>query len=51
MLAYKSQLLAGVARRRAGGGAEATSTLTFHLFDLDDSGVPSEESVEVVADA
>jgi hypothetical protein len=51
MLAFKSQLLAGIGQRRAAHGVEPTTTLTFHLFDLDDSGVPSEESVEVATDA
>jgi hypothetical protein len=51
MLAFKSQLLAGINRRRAAQGVEPSPTLTFRLLDLDDSGAPSDESVEVVTDA
>lgn len=50
LLAYKSQLLAGINRRRAAQGAEPASTLAFHLLELDDNGVPTEQSVEVVTD-
>lgn len=52
MLAYKSQLLAGIEQRRAQEGVPPESlTLSFHLFDLDDTGSPLEETVEVVSDA
>jgi hypothetical protein len=50
MLAFKSQLLAGINRRRIAHGVEPSPTLTFRLLDLDDSGSPSDDSVEVVAD-
>ena len=58
ILAFKSLLLSGVERRRraAGPGEQyppgaGGPSLSFHLLDLDDSGVPSEETVEVVTDA
>ncbi|MGB7157403.1 MAG: hypothetical protein WBD40_05020 [Tepidisphaeraceae bacterium] len=52
ILAFKSQILAGIEQRRLAQGEDRdVSGLVFHLFDLDDSGVPSEETVEVVIDA
>ena len=49
MLAFKSQLLAGLAdRQRLYQGEQEPTTLTFRLLNLDDAGNPTEELVEVV---
>jgi len=49
MLAFKSQLLAGLAdRQKLYQGEHEPTSLTFRLLNLDDAGNPTEELVEVV---
>ena len=49
LLAFKSQLLAALdCRRKADGDDQDSRVLTFRLLELDDSGNPAEETVEVI---
>jgi hypothetical protein len=48
ILAFKGQLMAGVARRRSAQGEDEVTALTFRLLNLDDAGNPVERAVEVV---
>ena len=48
LLAFKSQLLAALEHRRRADGDEADgSVLLFRLLELDESGNPAEQTVEV----
>ena len=48
LLAFKSQLLTSLEERRKEGGEQPDGdVLTFRLLDLDDSGNPTEQTVEV----
>jgi hypothetical protein len=48
LLAFKSQLLTSLKQRREEGGEQPNGdVLTFRLLDLDDSGNPTEQTVEV----
>lgn len=52
ILAFKSQLIAAAEKRRNEHDEDTfSSTLAFHLLDLDSLGNPTEETVEVVTDA
>src|SRR5581483_6945218 len=50
ILAFKSQLLAAVAEREQSHAANADDLLTVRLFNLDDTGNPMEEVIEVLND-